>query len=469
MRLEHDEDTTVLEQMVNTARDVELEAVPDSVANQAALCVLDTVGCMFGGVQTPEAQKIASAEKRQYGEPKDWPPEVVARVLGYFGDILELNDLIGGHASIGVVTSAVTSALYSPTSGPEFFRAIIAGIEATGKVYDSAVASLKPYSESGMVVPGHFNAYGAAVTVSLLDGLNIPQSVNAVAIAGSLTSWGPAEVTFGEGGTIKPILFGGSPASSAIQAATYASEDISGPWGLIESPIGLMAALTSNYDRNSLRNGVEWYLQNPQRKLHAACGYTHPSIEAVSGLGLSEAELSLIETIEVAIPQFYIETVAKSGPPVDANDARFHLNYLVALAAQGRVPIAPEHTTHFAGYLSEGRTRDLMDKVKVVPLTDVDLSVSKPYDHAEVTVSYEGGSSDRAVCTAPRGAAGNPLSETDVIDKFRRLVSPIFADPRSGVLIEDILALRYARDVRPTLSHVFGSLMDVVGQTQART
>src|SRR5690606_5328916 len=104
------------------------------------------------------------------------------------------------------------------------------------------------------------------------------ETSQAMAIASAMNTWCPAEAIFGQGGTIKPILFGANPASCAVQAVNYARHGLTGPQQLVESPIGLMTSLATGFDSTKLRNSENWFITRPQRKLHAMCGYTHASI-----------------------------------------------------------------------------------------------------------------------------------------------------------------------------------------------
>lgn len=65
--------------------------------------------------------------------------------------------------------------------------------------------------------------------------------------------------------------------------------------------------------------------------------------------GLGPDEIDAVESVDIAVPEFFREVVGKVGAPQSANDARFHLGYVVALALQGVHPVLPEHTLEFDG------------------------------------------------------------------------------------------------------------------------
>lgn len=460
----HLQDRTLLESLSHYAHQVDLQSAPPEVSEQAALCLLDTIGCIVAGSRVAESGRFVRAESRLYGAMESWPQDVTARALGYIGDTLELNDLIGGHASIGVVSAALAESGRRKVTGSEFLRAITAGTEVTSRLYESSVGRFKKYSDGGSVIVSYFNAIGAAAALSLLSTHDQRTTAHAMAIAGSLNSWCPAEVIFGQGGTIKPVLFGGNPAASAVQAVNYASEGLTGPIGLVESPIGMMAALATSFDREKIVDAERWYITTPQRKMHAACGYTHSSIDAASRIQLSAEEQEKIESVDVAVPAFFKEAVGKEGQPKSANDARFHLGYVVSLALQGQAPITPEHSEDFERIFAQGATASLSDKVRIVPQDDIAGGVSKPYNVARVTVRFKDGNQRSETCTSPIGSTENPMSNDDVINKFVRLVAPSTSEGAAKELAERVLDIGGAPDV----ALMFETLMAIVGEELAK-
>src|SRR5690606_16493783 len=113
------------------------------------------IGCMIAGTATAEAEMLHRCESEHQGGPAavvpgtDWKLSLYSalRANGYLGDILELNDLIGGHASIGNVTAALALAEVQGASGAALLEAVIRGVEITTRVYAAVYPSLKRYTE----------------------------------------------------------------------------------------------------------------------------------------------------------------------------------------------------------------------------------------------------------------------------------------------------------------------------------
>jgi 2-methylcitrate dehydratase PrpD len=420
--------SSLLDSLARFATTLELERVPEIVRRQAGLCVLDTIGCMLAGADTPEGAMLFDAERehggggplaRVIGRAQALPIEAAARVHGYWGDIFELNDLIGGHASIGNVAAALALIEGCEASGAALLKAVIAGIEVTSRVYASVYPALKPYTDVAMVTPGLVSAFGAAAAAASLRGMSHDETREALAIAGTLTTWCPAETIFGGGGTVKPMLFGAWPAAIGLRAAGYAKHGMTGPGRLLESRIGLFATLCREYDPHVISNDARWYLAEPRRKLHACCGYTHSAVDLVVGLrqqlGANVLERS---ALRIAMPAYVIPAVSKRGLPRTANEARFHAEYCAALAACGADVILPLHSVDIDAHLRRPGLRAMIANIEVV--ADPQLT---HYHQCRITVSKDGADLYHARSDAPRGSPQNPLSDSEVIEKFQRLAS----------------------------------------------
>jgi 2-methylcitrate dehydratase PrpD len=396
-------------------------AAPPEVQEQATLSILDTVGCMVAGSTAPETRSFLQAElDSSAGEglasvfryPRKLSPASAARVNGYAGDLFELNDLTGGHASIAVVTAALAVAEAYGSSGAQLVDSVLAGIEVTSRVYAAYYPTMKPYDVVGIAPPGIPSTIGAAAAVSRLCGLREEQTADALAIAGALAGWCPAEVIFGDGGTIKPTLFGSWPATVAIQAVAYARAALTGPHALLESRIGLYATLATSFDAGVILNPSRWHLAAPRRKRHACCGYIHSALDAVLALRADGMRLEDAAVIEIRMPSYIIPGIAKAGPPVSSNSARFHAEYCIALAVEGEGVIVPDHSLNFAKHMP--RVVQSMHRVKVV--ADDTLT----HYHQSIVRGLDAGHSElfRKRVDAPRGAPGDPMSNEEVRGKF---------------------------------------------------
>lgn len=418
-------DTDLIRGLAAHAYRIRLADVPEAARRQARLCILDTVGAMAAGTRVDDWKPLMQVESADHARPeasvigqgKKLSVEAAARVNAYMGDIFELNDLIGGHASIGNVSALMALAENLGATGAQLVEAVIVGIEVTARVYYGYYPSMKPYDEVGMNPVTFPSALGIAAGAARLMGLDEQQLGNAMGIAGTLASWCPAEVIFGDGGTVKPMLFGSCAATAGLAGAKYARAGMTGPARLLEGPRGYFVTAARQMYPEAVLDRQTWHLAAPRRKLHAACGYIHSPVDVVAQMRADGARFDQAAEIRVGVTTLTLPAVSKSKPPVSGNDARFHLEYCVALAALGEDVIVPEHSIGFAAQMARPEVRAIMAKIRVV-----DDPAQKHYHHCAVTLLDSAGRELlRREGKGPKGSPQNPMSDDDVRNKFRRL------------------------------------------------
>lgn len=425
--LPHLPEPALLTQLAAFSAGIRLDGVPELVRRQARLNILDTVGCIASGAGLPESRQLLAAEASR-GGPREatvlgvaerLPVEAAARINGYMGDVFELNDLIGGHASIATVVPSMALAESLGSTGAELVEAVIAGIEVVCRVHGGFYAHQKPFTETAMVQVTIASASGAAAAAAKLLKLDAEQTRNAMAIAGALTSWGPAELVFGEGNTLKPILFGGWPGSMGLIGANYARHGITASSRLLESPIGYYSTVARSHDRHVVLDFETWRLAQPRRKLHACCGYTHSAIDAVARLH-AEGLMERAARVRVHLPGYIIPAVSKAGrPPTTPNEARFNIEYCLAQAANGVDVILPEHSTNCLDHLQRPEIASALGRFEVV----ADPAYAH-YRYCRIELLDESGKVvHRVENDAPRGSEWNPMSDDEVKAKFGRLAA----------------------------------------------
>jgi 2-methylcitrate dehydratase PrpD len=368
------------------------------------------------------------------------------RVNGYFGDILELNDLIGGHASIGNVTAALGVGEAFALTGAQMIQALVGGIEVTARInlgyrQSHQGQDSKLSSDVGIASPGIPNTLGSSVVAGLALGLGRDQIVSALGIAGTMAGWCPAETLAGRGGTIKPIMFGGWPSSVGIQAAKYASHGVTGPLWLLESEVGYYATVARDYDPEIVRGSLGWQLAEPRRKWHACCGYNHAAIDGIAKWRREHGPQFFDNAkIEIGLIDYAAEMMDTDKLPVSVNNARFHAKYCVALAMLGEDIILPEHCLDYETYLTNPALVEAIGRITV----RADDSITH-YSQCNLRVTGpEGVRAERHV-PASKGYPGNPMTDAEVVEKFMRLGGAEIPD--ADAFVERVLALDTAADI----------------------
>jgi 2-methylcitrate dehydratase PrpD len=440
---------SALRQLVRQAGAMNAAAMPESVRRQARLCILDTVGCTLAGTRTEEAELVLTCEPATgdeaatvFGTPHRRSLQGAARINAYLGDVLELNDLIGGHASIGNVTAALALGEVLNASGTRVLEAVVRGIEVTTRVYEAVYPTLRRYTEMAMVPVGMPSTFGTAAVAAHLLALNEEQTLNAMAIAGSLAGWCPAEVIFGNGGSVKPLLFGAQPADVGITAAHYARSGMTGPVDLLDSPLGYFASASTAGRFDPVAWDGRWALEQPRRKLHACCGYLHAPADA---LGRLRDDGNALQDLHIAlrVAPYVADVVSKDRLPVSPNDARFHLQYCLALVACGADVILPKHSIGLAEQLQRPEVLAMMQRIRVIP----DPALTH-YHQCRIELTDAAGQVRVQEVSAPRGSPQAPLADDEVVLKFHSLAEPVLNAAQTARFTEQALDLEAVDNVR---------------------
>ncbi|MGE0388305.1 MAG: MmgE/PrpD family protein [Gammaproteobacteria bacterium] len=409
------------------AAGVRLQHMPEGARRQARLCILDTIGAIVAGSRTDDYRPLLEVESREHPAPeaavvgagRRLSVQAAARVNAYMGDIFELNDLIGGHASIGNVSALVALAESLGAGGARLVEAVAIGIEVTARVYAGYYPAIKPFTEVGMNPVGFPASLGVAAGAAHLLGLSREQAAHAIGIGAALAGWCPSEVIFGDGGSVKPMLFGACPATAGLAGARYAQAGMTGPHLLLEGSRGYFNTAARRSFPEAVLDRDIWYLQQPRRKLHACCGYIHGPIDTVVQMRRAGVPVADAAAIRIGMTALTIPAVSKPGPPVSATDARFHLQYCVALAALGEDVIAPEHSMDFAAHMTRPEIASLVPRIRVVD----DPALTHYHQCTVALLDATGAVVEKRTGTVPKGAPGNPMSDDEVRAKFRRLAA----------------------------------------------
>lgn len=454
---------THFQHLAHFAADVAKGNFPAKVLLEAKFCVLDTIGCMIAGAPLKEGIAFAAMEKeispgpaRVIGMKETFSEAGAARVNAYNGDILELNDLIGGHASIGSVSAALALAQTLHLNGASLLRAAIAGIEITARVnaaYRESHGGLdnKPFTEVGISSEGIPSTIGVSALTGVALGLNEQEIASAMAIGGTLAGWCPVEVLFGVGGTVKPMMFGAWPATVGMLAGRYARAGMTGPTHLLESDVGLYATLAKGHDPEIIKGSLGWQLEKPRRKWHACCGFIHAGMDGVVALRQQYgSEIFRDARVEISVVPPVATLMSGQKLPETETEARFSGKYCLALGMSGVDCIQPRHSAEVNGFLSGGNVRNDMERIAYVGLEEL-----PHFSHSHIRVIGPEGERASLRVQGYKGSQSKPLSHDEVIEKFLRLAG--FGIRNPAEYVDKILGLEKAA----TLDWIYEDLASV--------
>jgi 2-methylcitrate dehydratase PrpD len=292
-----------------------------------------------------------------------------------------------------------------------------------------------------------FGIFGATIGAARMLELEHEEAVAALGIAGSMSSGIFAYLD--DGTQTKPINTGWA-ATGGVHAALLAAAGGEGPRTVFEGRFGVFAAYYGGQhpilaDRLS-DLGEIWETERTAFKAYPACHFIHGCLDAAAAVR-EETHWSAeeIESVTVSVPDaavpLVLEPLALKQRPQSAYDAKFSVPYSVAaMLAHGRVDV------------SSYRPESLGDPEVAALATRISYErrAFESYPRAFpgwIRIEGPDGATLERETPYQRGAPENPLTEDEVLSKFRTNAS-LALDAEAVEAVEAaILSLEELHDV----------------------
>ncbi|MGM0448003.1 MAG: MmgE/PrpD family protein [Methanobacteriota archaeon] len=417
------------------AAELETGDIPGRVRDRVGLVVADTLGAIVAG-STDDAVSalarrwtdgVAGGATVLGADGGDTVPPLAALCNGAAGTVLELDEghrFAAGHPAIHVLPALLADAEIGYSDSDAFVRSFVAGYEVAVRTA-RALGTLR----SGYHPHGVWGAVGGAAAVARSRGLDPETTRSAMAIAANYAQHTRFEAAT-EGATVRNAYAGMSNLASLI-----AVDQATAGFGGLENGIArhLEHAAADKVDEAALSAGLgeRWELAHGYFKVHAACRYTHPALDAVEtlpeGLDPTAVESVRVETYSAAAR-------LTESRPRNQLQAKFSIPFAVATALlrgdTGPTAFADEGITPEAVALAE----------RVTVAIDDEIAARAPEQRgARVTVETADEQFSREV-VAPRGGEHDPFDEAELESKFHGLVTPVIGEERASTLWESARA-----------------------------
>lgn len=403
------------EQLARAVLDLQAEDLAPATRAAMGRCLLDLIGAAAAGSRAAAAAALRRMAAQTFppGPAGVWfsgeglPPAVAAMVNAGAASALDLDDGhrgAAGHPGAAIIPAVLAVAPLLKSSAPQVLAAVAVGYEVGCRV-----AAARDLDRLATLSTGRWAPYGVAAAVGRLQGVAPPVLAQALAIAGvqapDLAASGYSKLM---GNHVKE----GIPWAvlTGISAVALAREGFTGPLDILDHPDWydarrIMAA-------NDFGRSVEAVYFKP----YSSCRWSHAAIDALTAI-LADHHLA-----PAAIEKITVETFARAlrltnePDPDTLEGAQYSIPFCLGVAAgQGPDALLPlaEASLHDPRAVALARRVDL----KVDPGLDRLFPAQTP---ARVIVQTPAGRIEKTVL-APRGDPANPLSQSDLEGKFRRL------------------------------------------------
>ncbi|MFF2521787.1 MmgE/PrpD family protein [Streptomyces liangshanensis] len=457
--------------------------IPAPVRERAAHLVLDGLACALIGAQLPWSRTAVRAvlalegtgDVPVIGWGRTTGAPAAAVLNGTFIQGFELDDYYPAaplHSASLVLPALLSTAAQAagPVSGTEFLRATVLGFE-TGTRVGRALNGPEMLARgwhSGSV----FGTHAAAAACGALRGLSAAQFEDALGLAGTQS----AGLMAAQYEAMSKRMHHGLASRNGYYAAGLAHGGYTGIKRVFERPYGgFLATFGEGHHPDPAQIteelGRTWNTEKITVKIHAAMGGLHPAIDAAIALsadcGLTaDRRLSAdrrlgagrelgadrrlgaddIEAVRIEVP----EAIHHHGwwppeRPLTTIGAQMNIAYATAVALlDGHV--RPEQ------FLP--RRIDADDVWDVIRRTEVkrvderqEPSWDQPGYNTRVTVTLRGGASLTQALNQPRGGPDDPLTNTEIREKYRALTARVIDADRAAEIERLVLDLEAQPDL----------------------
>ena len=450
---------SVARELANKVRDFHFSDIPADVIHQTKRMMLDTLGCAIGGYES-EASRTIQEFIKESGHPAEstvfgngirtsclnatLANGAMVRYLDYNDTafILQGETYRTGYHPSEVIPPVLALGEKHHLSGKGVITAINLG-------YDLSLAFLEGVRGAGMEKKGWNGDTRGALIMPLVAGkilgLTEVQMESAVGIAGSCHAvFGILDTPAEEYTMTKNIRF---PMMSyaGIMAAMLAEKGFTGPAGMIEGHDGFVhSILDGEYDLEPLLHFKgKFSIRETCIKSIIADFSSHGHLTATLNL-VREHDIKPDQVAEIRITTSK-RCAEHTGDPVkkypkNKETADHSSYYLTAIAIVDR-QIGPNQFTP-EKYI-DPRVIDLIGRVTLTG--DPALDKARPAGISEI-VTQEG-KTYRLRVDHPRGHARNPMTDQEVIAKFKDMASVSMAESQMKQLVECVFALDRLDDI----------------------
>ncbi|MBC8506038.1 MAG: MmgE/PrpD family protein [Anaerolineales bacterium] len=446
--------TSLSHQMAQFALNLQYEDIPAEAIKEAKRFLLDSIGCALAAVKNEDMQAMYRFTEKLGGTPE-------ATLIG--------TGLRTNAPNAALMNCLLTRALdyndiyweQDPSHPSDIIGAALAAAEANGKNgRDALVAIMIAYelemrwchaAEPGVREVGWHHATLTQFVSPLVAGrmydLDIDQMVAATGISGS------SHFTLGGvvAGHLTNMKNTADPLASqaGVIAAMMAREGYEGPVEVIEGKEGLIEVL------NNVEWRTDWLLKGLGHEfMITQCSYKAFPTEALTHQPISAA-LQVCREHGIAaedVAEILVETTTRgadilSDPskfaPKTKETADHSLPYVIAAAvADGNV--LPDSFSDEK--LKDPRIWDLLSKIKVVADPEID-ALFPGVKRARVSITTTGGSTHTAQVDHAKGSPQNPMSDEEIVAKFRANAEGVVSTQRQDEIIETTWKFEDVEDI----------------------
>jgi len=408
------------------------EDIPAPVRHEAARAVLNWLGCAIGAANHETIDcawaalaPFAGAEQAALvGRRERTDVLHAAMINGISSHVLDFDDTHARtvHPSAPVLPAILALSEWKKLSGAQFVHAFVLGVDAECRI---GISVFPEHYNVGWHITGTAGVFGAAAATGKLLGLNEQQMRWALGIAATQSS-GLREMF----GTMCKSFHPGHAARNGLIAALLASKNFTSSERAIEAPRGFGHVLSTKFDPTMITGdlGRRYELSSNMYKPYACGLVVHASIDGCVELRREhQMKPDDIERVELTVWPMVLELTGNKKPQTGL-EGKFSVYHAAAVALLYGAALESEFSE---AVVRDPRVTALRDRVTAT----ADASVGKLEAHVKITL--RNGTVLKHHVAHALGSLQRPMSDTDLENKFRGLVTGVLPPAQ----IEELIGL----------------------------
>lgn len=444
---------TLAHRLAEWAGQARYEALDKSVVHEVKRRVLDSIGTALGawksrpakvtrelamGVAVPGGASVLGSKHRTTPDLATFTNGALVRYLDFNDTYLSQepahpSDNIPACWAVGQVSGA---------SGKEIIAAIALAYEVQCRLCDAA--SLRAHGWDHV----YYGALSSALAAAKLMKLNAEQMVHTLGLAG-VCNFATRQTRTGQISDWKACAFSNA-ARNGVFAAGLARMGMTGPNEIFEGPKGLFQMVTGPFELKWAGGADDWMIRRTYIKFWPAEYHSQSTIDAALQLrpevgGLDNIESITIESFEAAVS--IIGSEPEKWRPTSRETADHSMPFCVVMALRdGDVTRASFSDAN----VKDAKVHELLDRVKIVETEACNRGYPDGIPNNLIIKTRDGRTLSKLV-TYPRGHAGNPMTDDEVVAKFKGLADGVVSEGTAQRIIKQAMSLESMNDITPLL------------------
>jgi 2-methylcitrate dehydratase PrpD len=440
--------TSVTHDMARFALALNWASLPEPVRREAPRAWMNWIACAVGAARTPVMDAAVrgiqameqGGEAGLLGRGESTSVSNAALLNCLSSSALTYDDThlatithpTGPVAGAALAVACKRASMGAPVAGRDLLIALVAGLELECRVSCAIAAG---GSRQGWYMTGLSGGIGAAAAAGLLLNLDHDRLVSALGLAA--TQAGGLRATHG---SMAITYVPGMAARNGVAAAYMASAGFDCGSIAVDGRNGLLQVLTGATDAGLIRTelGKRYEFLNNTYKPYPCGIVIHPAIDACLDLARGQGvKAEHIDHVDMRVHPDALNLCWRKLPEnaMDAQVSLFHwtaaaLVHGVAGLAQGDIAC-----------VNDPRVRALQERMQVEPV------VAMSDNEAEVSIRLNNGQLLTSHVDNATGSVTNPMTDAQLMEKFRSLVGPVLGDAGSHRLLQTCLNVESTKDV----------------------